>query len=399
MEGARKRKRRAKGEGTICQRKDGLWMAQATVGINPQTGKPKRRTVYARTQREVAEKLTKILHELQTGTYVEPSKVTTEEWFMDWLERKRHHVEETTWEGYETIIRCHIIPAFAQIKVRDLQPRMIQTFINEKLETGLSIRTVKYISALLNMGLTQAKNERLISFNPMDAVQLPKERNKKERPIWNNQEMNKFLITAAKESKYYVAFALELITGLRRGELLALRWSNVDFQNKKIKVREQLVRVGGKLKFKKPKTFKSSRDICLADNDASGIVLNLLKAHKAHQEEWKKLLRDVYQDNNLVFCTDIGKPLEPKNFVEHFKAISRKARVKEIRFHDLRHTFATFSLENGVNPKTLAEMLGHASIYFSLDDYCHVTPRMREEAATILSESFSEVFPQYKIAE
>lgn len=381
------KKRRGRGEGSIYQRKDGLWVAQATVGINPKTGKPKRKTFYGKTRREVADKLTKTLHKVQSGTYVEPTLLTVEQWLNDWLEGRKPHIEESSWVSYEVMVRCHINPTLGKVKLKDLRTRDIQKLINEKLETGLSPRSVKYIHTTLNMALKQAIRERLIAYNPVEAVELPKQR-KKEMETFSQAEVQAFLQTAWRESRHYAAFHLEFLTGLRRGELLALKWEDIDFKKRTLTVREQLVRAKEGLIFKGLKTAKSRRVMPLR-----GDILEVLKIHRDRQAREKENLKqtlgedafkEIYQENDLLFCTELGKPLDPDNFVRHFKTLLKKAGLKDIRFHDLRHTFATLSLEAGVNPKALQEMLGHATFGMTMDTYGHATQGMVEDAAEIV---------------
>lgn len=374
--------RRSKGEGTICRRKDGLWMAQATIGINPETGKPRRKTFYGKTRREVAEKLNTILHEIQQGSYIEPSQVTVEQWLSDWLEGRKPHIEESTWSAYEVMARCHITPSLGKVKLKDLRTRDLQMLLNNKLAEGLSSRTVKYIYTTINMALKQAVKERLIPYNPAEGVELPKQE-KKEMKTLTREEVAKFL-QVAKESRHYPAFLLELATGLRRGELLAVKWGNIDFNQRTLSIKEQLVRTTEGLTFKSLKTVKSRRTISLPPD-----IMDMLRMHKKKQAELKLMLGPVYEDNDLLFCAEDGKPLDPKSFVDHFKRLLKKAGLN-IRFHDLRHTFATLSLEAGIPVKTVQEMLGHTTSKMVMDVYGHVTKDMHEAAAATIGGILAE---------
>lgn len=374
--------RRSKGEGSICRRKDGLWMAQATVGINPQTGKPRRKTFYGKTRREVAEKLNAVLHEIQQGSYIEPSQVTVEQWLTDWLEGRKPHIEESTWSSYEVMTRCHITPTLGKVKLKDLRTRDIQALLNDKLTEDLSPRTVKYIYTTLNMALKQAAKERLIAYNPAEGTELPKQ-TKKEMKTLTRQEVAQFL-QVAKESRHYPAFLLELAAGLRRGELLAVKWETIDFSKRTLSIKEQLVRAKEGLKFKGLKTVKSRRTLTLPSD-----IIEMLRIHKKRQAELKLMLGPAYEDNDLLFCTEDGKPLDPKNFVRHFKGLLKKAGL-DVRFHDLRHTFATLSLEAGIPVKTVQDMLGHTTSAMVMDVYGHVTQDMHEAAAATIGEVLAE---------
>lgn len=371
-------KRRGNGEGSIYKRKDGSWMASISAGIDPATGKTKRKTFYGKTRKEAAEKMNKTLHEIKTGSYIELATVTLEQWLTDWLNGRKPHIAESSWNAYDTMIRVHIIPALGKVKLKDLKTRDIQNLLNDKFENGrsdgkggLSPRSVKYIYQTLNSALRQAVRERLLSYNVTEAAELPKQE-AKEMTTLSTEDLTKFL-EAAKESPQYTAFLLEFYTGLRRGELLGLRWKDIDFKKGTLTVRQQLVK--GK-KIKDTKTSKSKRTITLYKD-----ALEALKTHKKKQNEIKLMLGPNYQDNDLVFCTQEGKPLDPDNFTKQFQRLLKKAGIPKTRFHDTRHTFATLSLEAGVPLKTVQEILGHSTISITGDIYSHVTPKMHEEAA------------------
>lgn len=381
-------KRRGKGEGSITRLPSGSWRGQITIGRDRE-GKPIRKSITRKSRREVIQELTKLLNQVHSGTYVEPATITVRQWFTDWLKGRKPHIEESTWEGHNTMIQYHIIPAFGDMKLKDVTTRDAQALLNGKLEAGLSVRTVKYIYTTLNMGFKQAIRERLVVFNPMEAVELPKER-KKEMQILNHQEIVKFLETA-KESRHYPAFLLELATGLRRGELLGLKWQDIDFKKGTLTVRRQLVRSREGLILKDYlKTQKSRRIINLSED-----IQKALKTHQKKQNIWKaelqlklgKAFKEYYQENDLLFCTEAGKPIEPRNLLRHFKLLLKKAGLKkDIRFHDLRHTFATLALEAGIPVKTVQTMMGHTSSKMLMDIYAHVTPDMHREAARRIGE-------------
>jgi integrase len=380
-------KKRGHGEGTITRLPSGKWRGRVTIGRDRE-GRAIRKSITRKTRQEVAQELTKLLNQVQAGSYIEPSLVTVKQWFGDWLAGRKPHIEEKTYIGHELMIRRHILPEFGDMKLGDVRTRDVQKLLNEKLEAGLSVRTVKYIYTTLNMGFKQAIRERLITFNPADsdAVELPKQR-KKEIQVLDREEMARFLEAAKKYSPHYTAFVLEMATGLRRGELLALRWTDVDLKQGTLAVNQQLVRSSKGLEFKGYlKTEKSRRTISL-DED----ITKALKAHRRKQEKWKteltlkvggeKAFKEIYRENNLLFCTDTGRPLDPDNFTRHFKFLLRKAELKDIPFHRLRHTFATMALEAGIPVKTVQEILGHSTSRMLMDIYAHVTPAMHREAA------------------
>lgn len=241
---------------------------------------------------------------------------------------------------------------------------------------------VKNIYQTLRKALNQAITERLIKFNPTDGIELPKNR-KQEMQTLSQEEIAK-LLNVSEGTQNYNAYILALGTGMRRGEILGLKWQDVDLKEKSIKVRRQLTNteegVNHDLLLK---TEKANRTIFLSDD-----VVAALKRQKKRQNEHK--LSQCYNDLDLVFCKDNGEPLVPRVFLEHFEKHLKEAGVKHIRFHDLRHTFATLSLEKGVPLKTVSEVLGHSTIAITGDTYSHVTDKMRMKAADTMSEILGE---------
>ena len=400
-----KKKERGNGEGTVYQRKDGTWIAQVTVGIKP-NGSPNRRTFTGKSRPEVVKKMNEVLVELDKGTYIEPAKVTLEKWLTDWLEGRKPHIAENTWNAYDTMIRIHITPELGKVKLKNLKTREIQKLLNEKFTGGLSPRSVKYIYQTLNAALRQAVKERVIAFNPAEHCELPRQE-RKEMRVLNVKELGIFFETAQETSPHFVALYLDVTTGLRRGELLGLTWDCVDLKEGIITVKQQVTIS----KEKGPvltglKTEKSRRKIKL-DTD----TLGLLKFHQKRQENKQKMLGDEYQDNGLVFAMDDGKPINPRTFTKHFEGIIEKhnnkveqtgkekklpsekieaMKLPKTRLHDLRHLHATLALESGIDLKTVSSNLGHASISITADVYGHVTEKMKDDAATKIGAAVAD---------
>jgi len=374
-------KKRSNGEGSICRRSDGTWQAQATVGFDPATGKSKRKTFYGKTRKEVVDKMQKVLVEFKTGNYIEPTALTIGQWLDDWHQGRKPHISENTHELLGTMIRCHLNPVLGAIRLKDLRTRDIQKLLNEKFSSGrvdgrggLSPRTVKHIHSALNGALRQAVKERLLLHNPCEGVELPRKVNREMR-TFSREDLQLFL-AKTKNHPHYPAFLLTIGTGLRRGELLGLRWSDVDFHKGMLSIKQQIVRGRHGLLFGEPKTPKSKRSIALHKE-----LIDVLKAHKKQQNEVRLLLGAAYADHGLVFCREDGMPLDPCQFARQFGAAVKRAGLEKIRFHDLRHSYATLSLEAGVSLKAIQEVLGHTSITMTGDIYGHVTERMRQEAA------------------
>lgn len=377
-------KRRGNNEGSIYRRPDGTWAGQVSVGYDPATGKLKRKSFYGRTRQEVAEKLNKALSDLRQGTFVEDTVATVESWLKTWLEEyKRPKVRPTTFESYAWLAGRYIVPVVGHIKLKDLRPEHLQHLYNEKLKSGLSTRTVRYIHSVIHAALKQAVKNQLVYRNVAEATELPAY-NKKEAQALTAEEMDRFL-AALEGDRLKAAFVTLLGTGLRRGELLALKWENVDLKKGVIKVRENLVWVSGRGSiFQPPKTEKSKRDVPIPDN-----VLIELRKHKKVQAEEKLKLGELYQDNDLVFCTEVGTPIIPRNFERKFKALLKKAGLTGVKLHSLRHTYATRLLELGENLKVVQELLGHSRISVTGDIYSHVSPELKREAVAKLNGLFN----------
>lgn len=383
---ARTRKgRRGNGEGSILQRKDGSWMGQVTL---PESDK--RKTVYGKTRQEVAEKITKILADVQSGTYIEPSKMPLSHWLNTWLwEYKKQSLRPNTFTSYEQNIRVHIEPELGKITLKDLKPDKLQSFYNKKVE-HISPATVKKLHQIIHGALQQAYKNQMVPKNVSELVILPRMK-KKEVKVFSKEEQQKFM-DIIKGDRAELAFRLDLATGLRIGELLALRWCDIDLDNSTLKVNQSLNRVkffdskGNKsynLDFGEVKTKSGNRIIPIPEN-----IVNELKLHKAKQQEKESEETDESMDYKLVFCTSNGTPLEPRNLMRSFYRLTEKAGIMDANFHCMRHTFATRALEAGINPKIVQEILGHSTISMTLDTYSHVMPDTKKDAASKLNSLF-----------
>jgi len=371
-------KRRANGEGSICKRKDGRWEGRYTVGYR-EDGKQIFKNVLAKTQAECAKKLKAAIAAAKVEQAPEPTVATytVAEWIDIWYENFiRPNLRETTRNQYESFIRHHIKPHIGAIRLQDLTSLQLQKLYN-KLKTsgriqtdhalpspGLSAKTVRSIHMMLSSCLAKAVNERLIPSNPAQGCNIPP-KEKREMKIIPPEQIGRFL-SEANKAGYLAMFYLELTSGLRRGELLALLWSDVDTANNTISVSKQVIRVNGELKVLPPKTKNAVRKIVLPKQT----IDLLITEHNKHP------------DHPLLFPSPkTGTHLDPPAVARKMKTLLKRAGIDEIRFHDLRHTFATLSLQNGVDVKTLSHTLGHYSAGFTLDTYTHVTTQMQEDAA------------------
>lgn len=374
-------RKRANGEGSILKRKDGRFMARVTVN-------GERLTFYSRSRQEAAAWLAEQLAAKNHGLLVAPSKVTFGQWLDTWLqEYARPRVRPTTWEDYRIIVEKHLKPALGEILLKDLRPEHLQKVHNEKAASGLSPRRVRLIHVVTHSALKQAVKSRLLAVNPAEATSLPRQP-KREIHVLSLEDEKK-LLAALEGERLGVFFLVALATGLRRGELLGLKWEDVDLKNGVIKVRRSLTRVKtaeGKteLVFQEPKTESSRRMVPLPSP-----VVSALKAHRRKQAEEKLLLGQDYQDNGFVFCHEDGRPLDPAWVTRNFHRLLKKAGVNDTNFHALRHTYATRLLELNEHPKVVQELLGHSSIEMTLDTYSHVMPEIKQAAVQKLDALFA----------
>lgn len=378
-------KRRGNGEGTVYQRKDGRWMAQVTVGLTLE-GKSKRKTFYGSTRKEAVGKMAEVLHEIKAGSYIEPSIMTLGLWVEKWLEAyKKPTIRVTTYEGYQITAKTHIVPLLGMVKLKDLQPSMLQEFYNKKSQEGLSASYVRHMHVIIRGALKQAQREGLINRNVAEAAAPPKLNGNSKMNILTAGQL-KLLMDRTRNDKLGSAYILAINTGLRRGELLGLTWDCVDLKKSTITVKQQLLMINGRPALEySTKSQAGKRVLPISEH-----VNNYLKRYKIKQVEERMLMGKDYQDHGLVFCKEDGSPLNPKNFTKHFQIKLKKMTLPKIRFHDLRHSHASLLLAQGVHPKVVQERLGHSSITVTLDNYSHLVPGMQEAAVAEINNLFSQ---------
>lgn len=374
-------KRRGHGEGTIYRRQDGRWCAQVTVGYDPATGNPKRRTVYGRTRLEVAEKLARLLAEKQQGLLGNPTKETLEQYLHRWLETvQRPRARPNTLAQYETLIRRHIVPTLGRLRVDRVTPAHLQQLYSDKLAAALSPSTVRTIHAILHKALGQAVKWGLLPRNPADAVERPRVPRHEFTPLTPAQ-VQAFL-QEARGDRLYALYVLAVTTGMRLGELLGLTWPDVDLDAGEVRVRRQLVWVRNvEPTLAEPKTDAGRRTISLPP-----LAVEALHEHRRRQLEERLLAGPAWQDRwHLVFTTPLGTPINPSNLRNRsFRPLLEKAGLPRVRFHDLRHSVASFLLAAGTNVKAVQELLGHITSRVTLDTYAHTLPGMRQQVAATL---------------
>ncbi len=379
-------RKRGNGEGSIYRRKDGRWVGQYTVHT---AEGPKYRYIYGKTRAAVAEKLTKAMADRDGGLVFDAGSVTVRAYLDRWLsDSVRDTVRNNTFDNYAYLVRRHIKPTLGRVKLKSLTPIHVRGLYREKLNSGLSSRTVNYIHVTLHKALKQAVNDGLIPRNVTDAVKAPRPV-KKEIQAMNPDQARSFL-GAARGDRLEALYTVAITAGLRQGELLGLRWSDIDLDAGQLAVRRSLVAgsVGsrGGAVFDAPKNNKSRRTVKLTD-----FAVEALRRHKAAQNEERLKLGSTWEDYGLVFPNRVGKPMDHNNLYKRdFKKMLAKAGIPQtFRFHDLRHTCATLLLSKNVNQKIVQEMLGHATITQTMDTYSHVLPTMQDAAAAAMESALS----------
>jgi integrase len=385
-----KKRKNANGEGTIYQCKSGKhkgrWIGQLVIGTNPDTGKPKRKSFYGKTRAEVKEKMREYQEEMAQGLDIMGQEQTFGEWILFWMDNyKKIELRLSTWENYMRSIKNHIYPALGHIPLRDLKTDDIQNLYNRMIKEGRAPATVRRNHQIINSCLKQAVENRLLSWDPAEAAKLPKLTDTKVRAM-TFEEMSKFL-SVLQEDRWGAAFLCLLGTGLRMGELLALRWQDVDLDKQILHVRQALVRTKEKgVYFDEPKTEKSKRAIPIP-----GEVVEALKKHRIQQFQLRLAVGEKYQNHDLVFATSVGTPIYPRNFTRKFYKLRDKAGIpKDINLHALRHTYATRLLEQGENLKTVQELLGHTDISTTANTYSHVSIEVKQKAAAKMDKLLSK---------
>ena len=397
---ARKKKaRNPAGQGSIRQRSDGRWEGKYTVGYDPGTGKQIRKSIYGQSQSEVRQKLAKIAVEIDNGTYLEPSEATFGEWLDTWIQNYCLNVKPRTRQLYQSSIEVRIKPNLGAVKLKKLTAPMIQRFYRDLLignlhgkqgktprtscRKCLSPKSIKNIHGIIHKALSVAVKSGAISQNPAEAVELPRTERPEIKPL--PEERFTAFLRVLNGDRYEIPITVDIFTGAREGELLGLPWSAVDFQRGTVTIKQQLQRQpDGSHKLVPTKNDKP-RTITPAP-----FVFDLLTKQLANQNQWK-LKAGKYWSNpdDLVFTNELGGHLTASNVYHHFKKAATALGLPKMRFHDLRHTYAVYSLESGADIKSVQTAMGHYSAAFTLDTYAYSTGRMQEQNAEKM-QTFAE---------
>ena len=357
------------------------WEARFTQGYDPGTGKQIQKSITGRTQKEVSQKLKAATTAIDTGTYIAPSKMNLAQWLDIWSEEYLGSVKPATVCAYKATIKTHLKPGLGSIKLEALNAHTIQTFYNGLTEAtpereALSPKTVKNVHGILHKALQQAVANNYVRYNPTDACILPRIQKKEITPL-DEDQISTFLKTI-RGHRFEDLFTVTLFTGMREGEALGLMWDCVDLGKGTILVNKQLQLVRGTQGEYRLAPTKNSkgRTITLAP-----FVTAILKRIKHRQLEYRLRYGALWDNSGFVFVDDFGHHLKHITIYKAFKEVMKKMGCPEVRFHDLRHSYAVASIRSGDDIKTVQENLGHATAAFTLDVYGHVTDKMKQESA------------------
>jgi integrase len=360
------------------------------VDADPATGKRRRLSKSGfRTQREAKAAEREARRAFEHGA-ITPGEVPTVAAFIDeWLAGRRPSLRDSTWASYRDVLTGRVVPRLGALRLDRVRPKHIANMLSDLKEhggrdprrgPGLSDKSVRYTLTTLSTALNDAVKRGLIARNPADHVDRPRAA-RKEMRWWSVDEARAFLDAAAGD-RYIALWTLALTTGMRRGELLGLKWPDVDFDAGRLAVRRTLVAVQYRIRWSEPKTSSSRRVVAL---DPATVAV--LKAHRARQLEERMAIGSGYLDERIVFADVAGEPLHPDTVSKHFERVVARAGVPRIRLHDLRHTAATLMLERGVPLKAVTERLGHSSTQITSDLYQHVGETMQDDAAARLGQA------------
>jgi integrase len=371
--------------GHIRKRGKDSWAVVVYAGFDPTTGKERRIWQSVRGSEKDAEIVrTQLLNQLQLGIDIPSARLTTGAYLEQWLDAyAKANVATKTYVRYESLIRIHISPALGSIRLAKLRPLHIQNAYALLRDKGLSPRTILQAHRILKEALKHAVRWQLVGRNPADSVEAPKPK-RSEILVLSNSEIER-LMREADPTQWGALIHSAVMTGLRMGELMGLRWQDVDLEASRLYVRQTLQWLSrGEYSFQPPKTHRSARPVAL-----SPATVERLRAHRKEQIKHRLLLGAAWADeHDLVFVSSIGTPMVPSNIRRALRQILKRARLSEhVRFHDLRHAHATLLLKEGVHPKVVSERLGHAGIAITLDTYSHVIPGLQDEAAAKLDRT------------
>lgn len=366
------------------------WYPVVFLGFD-ENGKRKYKWFPGHDTKRAAEKaLAQHMQEVLSGVYLDAPRERFGDFMRQWLEDKAAQIRPSTLRSYRWLVEQHIIPQLGHHELTKLRPQHLQKFYTDlrNREKPLSNRSIQYAHTLIHEALDRAVKWGLVSRNVADAVDPPRPDHGKGT-TWTVEQAIAFLrANEQAEPRYYAAFVLAIMTGLRKGEILGLKWADIDFDNRVIQVNRTLTWIGGNPVFQEPKTDRSRRTVALPVQ-----AIQALRAHRANQAHERLLMGASYEDSDLVFARPDGRPVYTRTFDDAWYRALQRADVPRIRFHDLRHTHASLLLQQGVHPKIVSERLGHSTVSITLDTYSHVIPGLQQQAV----DEFGKLFRDTKI--
>lgn len=382
------------------------WQARYTVGFDPITGKQIQHSINGKTKAEVAQKLRQVTAEIDQGTYIEPCRLTVEEWLTIWLNEYLNDVRPSTAYNYKRNLELHIMPQLGKARLEKLSPQMVQRVYNDlskpknSAQKPLHPKSVKDVHGVLHKALDQAVKNGYLKVNPCNVCVLPRAEKTEIKPL--EQEQIQLFLKAIEGHVHEYYYKIALFTGLREGEMLGLTWDCVDFERGMLTVKQQLRKSqekGGEYYVAPTKNGKQ-RVIALAPS-----VVDLFRMQKRHLQElelaaggiWMKdavlfsSRNEKEQHYDLVFRNEMGDRLSYRTVYDCFKRVVAELGMKDARIHDLRHTYAVISFQSGDDVKTIQSNLGHATAAFTLDVYGHVNDQMKKDSATRLEQYIQSI--------
>lgn len=392
--------RRGNSEGSIYQRKDGRWVATLHVGYCD--GKRQRKSIYGQTRDEVQKELNRLLRAQQVGLPVESGRLTVADWLSKWLETQKPPTKQPkTYTQYEYHVRTQLIPAFGSRPIVKLQPQDVREFMQRKAEAGFSPKSIRHFRATLRAALNVAMQDGVVARNVASLAKPP--RLEKRLPQVFTREQATTFLGIAKGHRLEAVFTVALSLGLREGEILGLRWKDIDLDAGTLQVTYSLQRVKrpgqgkSKLELLSPKTDKSQRLLVLPQ-----VTVAALHAHRARQQDERAVCGSRWVETGMVFTTSVGTMIDPRSLLRSFTPIisapdltdpqpdlaKKRKLLPPLRFHDLRHSAATLLLAQGVHPRYIMELLGHSSISLTMNTYGHILQEMKHETARQMDALF-----------